>query len=82
MAMALLLQFERASGSANFLQGKIIEILGRADDVDTQMRLVIEQFNLPFQFSEEVMQETEKLERIIRPGTEPRGSTNNSPCDN
>jgi ribonuclease R len=60
-------QFERANGSANFLKGKIIEILGRADDVDTQMRLVIEQFNLPFQFSEEVVQETERLDETFTP---------------
>ncbi len=60
-------QFERANGSANFLKGKVIEILGRADDVDTQMRLVIEQFNLPFQFSEEVVQETEKLDDSFIP---------------
>lgn len=54
-------QFERANSPSKFLQGKIIEVLGAADDVDTQMRLVIEQFNLPYQFSDEVVQETERL---------------------
>jgi ribonuclease R len=55
-------QFERTTGPAKILQGKIVEILGRAEDVDTQMRLVIEQFNLPHQFSEDVVQETERLD--------------------
>jgi ribonuclease R len=57
----VIVEFERANGPAKFLQGKIIEVLGAADAVDTQMRLVIEQFDLPCQFSEEVVQETEKL---------------------
>ncbi len=60
-------EFDRASGSANFLQGKIVEILGAADDVDTQMRLVIEQFDLPWEFSEEVIQETARLDETFVP---------------
>ncbi len=60
-------RIERTNGSATFLQGKIIEILGRADAVDTQMRLVIEQFKLPFQFSEEVMLEAERLDEKLIP---------------
>ena len=54
-------EFDRTSGSGKFLQGKIVEILGAADDVDTQMRLVIEQFNLPCRFGAEVLQETANL---------------------
>jgi len=57
----VIVEFDRTSSQANFLQGKIVEILGRADSVDTQMRLVIEQFKLPFQFSNEVAQETAQL---------------------
>jgi len=60
-------QFERSTGSTNFLQGKIIEILGPADDIDTQMRLVIEQFSLPYQFNEEVVLETERLDEKFEP---------------
>lgn len=60
-------EFDRVGGSANLLQGKIVEILGAADDVDTQMRLVIEQFNLPWQFSGEVMQETARLSETFVP---------------
>jgi len=58
---AVIAEFDRGSGSAQYLQGNITEILGPADAVDTQMRLVIEQFNLPYQFSDEVLQETENL---------------------
>ncbi len=64
---AVIAQFERATGAANFLPGKIIEILGAADDVDCQMRLVIEQFNLPWQFSDEVLQETAGLDESFVP---------------
>lgn len=58
---AVIAEFDRGSGPAQFLQGKIIEVLGPVDAVDTQMRLVIEQFNLPYQFSDEVLLETENL---------------------
>ncbi len=61
-------QFERSTGPSKFLLGKIVEVLGRADDVDTQMRLVIEQFNLPFRFSDEVVLETEQLNEKFIPG--------------
>ncbi len=54
-------EFERMTRPAKVLEGKIAEILGPGDDVDTQMRLVIEQFNLPYRFSEEVLQEAAKL---------------------
>ncbi|MGB3213017.1 MAG: ribonuclease R [Desulforhopalus sp.] len=63
----VIVQFERTPGPTKFLQGKIIEIIGPAEDVDTQMRLVIEQFNLPFQFSDEVMDETAALDTSIAP---------------
>lgn len=58
-------EFDRGSGPAQFLQGKIIEVLGPAYAVDTQMRLVIEQFNLPYQFSDEVLLETENLKETF-----------------
>ena len=64
---AVIAQFDRATGSTNFLSGKVIEILGAADDVDSQMRLVIEQFDLPWQFSDEAVQETAKLDESFVP---------------
>lgn len=59
---AVIAEFDRTGGPSNFLQGKIIENLGRSDKVDTQMRLVIEQFNLPYEFSKEVVREAEMIE--------------------
>ncbi len=64
---AVIAEFDRTGGPAYFLQGKIIEILGRSDNVDSQMRLVIEQFNLPHGFSEKVMRETETIEESFDP---------------
>ncbi len=58
----VIVEFERMTRPAKILEGKIVEILGPADDVDTQMRLVIEQFNLPYQFGEEVVKETKILD--------------------
>jgi ribonuclease R len=63
----VIVQFARTPGPTDTLQGEIIEILGPADAVDTQMRLVIEQFNLPCHFSEEVTRETEMLEESFTP---------------
>ena len=44
-----------------FVQGKITEVLGPADNVDVQMRMVIEKNNLPHVFPPEVLREAEKL---------------------
>jgi ribonuclease R len=60
-------EFERIGKPAKFLQGKIVEVLGRAEDVDTQMKLVIEQFGLPYLFNNEVVLETEKLNEDFIP---------------
>jgi len=40
------------------LTGRIIEILGSADNVDVQMRLVIERHQLPHKFSKKAEQES------------------------
>lgn len=37
--------------------GEIIEVLGKQDDIETQMRLVAEKFELPVEFSERALQE-------------------------
>lgn len=63
----VIVQFERTNSPAKFLQGRIIEVLGTADSIDTQMRLVIEQFDLPCQFSDEVVGETQRLGETIKP---------------
>ncbi len=44
-----------------FVQGKICEVLGSAQNIDVQMRMVIEKHNLPHIFPEPVVQEAEAL---------------------
>jgi ribonuclease R len=46
---------------ANTVQGSIIEVLGSPDNVDVQMRMVIEKFKLPHAFSDKALKETEAL---------------------
>jgi len=46
---------------ANMVQGSIIEVLGSPDNVDVQMRMVIEKFKLPHVFNEKTLTETEGL---------------------
>lgn len=64
---AVIVQFTRELRPARVLSGKILEVLGRSDKIDTQMRLVIEKFELPHIFSEEVQLEVEKLSNLIEP---------------
>lgn len=58
----VLAQFERSQNPTRFLSGKIIEALGPITDIDTQMRLVIQQFQLPHLFSDKVNREIEMLD--------------------
>jgi len=44
-----------------FVQGKICEVLGSAQNIDVQMRMVIEKHNLPHIFPKPVVQEAEAL---------------------
>jgi len=59
---AVIVQFTREHKPVRILSGKILEILGAADNIDTQMRLVIEKFTLPHEFSAEALQETAELQ--------------------
>jgi len=43
------------------VQGTIIEVLGSPDNIDVQMRMVIEKFKLPHVFDEKATKEAEKL---------------------
>jgi ribonuclease R len=67
---AVIVRFERATRPTRFLSGSIIEVLGRPDAIDTQMQLVIEKFNLPHLFSEEVLGETERLDETCTPDSD------------
>ncbi len=60
-------QFTREQRPTRILSGKILEVLGRSDKIDTQLRLVAEKFELPHVFSEEVQQEVAKLSGLIEP---------------
>jgi ribonuclease R len=57
----VLVQFTREHKPVRVLSGKILEVLGSSDSIDTQMRLVIEKFTLPHQFSPETLRESADL---------------------
>jgi ribonuclease R len=59
---AVIVQFTRDPRPTRMLSGKVLEVIGSADKIDTQMRLVIEKFNLPHTFSVEVQEETAQLQ--------------------
>ena len=44
-----------------YVRGNIVEVLGSAENIDVQMRMVIEKHNLPDAFPDSVTQETAKL---------------------
>ncbi|MDJ0624125.1 MAG: ribonuclease R [Desulfocapsaceae bacterium] len=49
------------SSPQGHVQGKLIEVLGPAEDIDVQMRIVIEKHNLPHIFSAAALREAEQL---------------------
>lgn len=49
------------SSPGGYVQGKIVEVLGPAEDIDVQMRIVIEKHNLPHIFPPAALHEAEKL---------------------
>jgi ribonuclease R len=63
-------EYTRSAIPSKVLHGKIVRILGPADTVDTQMRLVGVKFDLPHQFSDKVLQETEALDESMRPDSD------------
>jgi len=65
---AVLVQFKRELRPTRKVSGKILEVLGRGEKIDTQMRLVIEKFHLPHSFSPEVQKEAEQLSAVMLPG--------------
>ncbi|MBU1138987.1 MAG: ribonuclease R, partial [Proteobacteria bacterium] len=64
---AVIVQITGERAGANRQQGTLVEILGDPDSVDVQMRLVIEKFSLPHEFSEETLQQTEAISEEIVP---------------
>lgn len=63
----VIVEYTRSTTPRRVMQGKIVEILGPADSIDTQMRLVGIKFNLPKQFDNEVLQEVATLDKSIAP---------------
>lgn len=64
----VIVEYRRTDKPSRFLQGRIVEILGAADSIDTQMRLVVKKFDLPHQFSDKALQEAEDLDTTFPPG--------------
>jgi len=58
---AVIVRLTRATQSPGSTFGEIIELLGNPDNIDIQMRLVIEKFSLPHTFSKHALHEAEKL---------------------
>ncbi len=65
---AVIVKYTREHRPARTLKGKILEVLGKSDQIDTQLRLVVEKFALPQTFNSEVLEETEKLSQDMNPG--------------
>ncbi len=56
---AVMVKIDKPQPGSAFTPGTIIEVLGPPSSVDVQMRLVIEKFHLPYQFSEEALHDAE-----------------------
>jgi len=65
---AVIVQLKRDDQSTGPVSGKITELLGKPDNIDVQMRLVIEKFSLPHLFSKKVIEETKRLSNTFTRG--------------
>lgn len=63
---AVIVTFTRESRPTPVLSGEILEVIGSIDNIDTQMRLVIDKFDLSHQFGSEVELEAESLPDDIK----------------
>ncbi|WP_136798128.1 ribonuclease R [Desulfosediminicola ganghwensis] len=64
--IAVIAQFRRPEKPSPVIKGKIIELLGPADNIDVQMRLVIEKFHLSHIFSDETLAEANQLHESVK----------------
>ncbi len=62
---AVIVQIHLPEKPARTVPGSIVEVLGSPDNIDVQMRLVIEKFRLPHEFSEESKEEADNLPEAI-----------------
>ncbi|WP_337833456.1 ribonuclease R [Desulfoprunum benzoelyticum] len=63
----IIVKIDESDESYRNVRGEILEVLGPADNIDVQMRLVIEKFRLPHVFSEQTEEETAALTAEIAP---------------
>lgn len=54
---AVIVKLDNSPASPDQLIGQIVEILGPPEDIDVQMRIVIEKYDLPHKFSNEALSE-------------------------
>ena len=47
--------------------GRVVDVLGRKGDNDTEMHAILAEFSLPYRYPEEVEQEAEKIADVISP---------------
>lgn len=66
----VIVQLHQESTDRQTLSGKIIEIIGSPDNVDVQMRMVIERYKLPFIFSNEALHQSKSLSTVEKQGLE------------
>lgn len=59
---AVIVEYKRPTKPTRTLAGKLVKRLGDANDIDTQMELVINSHELPHAFSEEVLSQTDALD--------------------
>ncbi len=64
---AVIVKLNGKSDDSNNEQGTIVEVLGNPDLVDVQMRMVIEQHNLPHRFSDHTETEVAAISETITP---------------
>ncbi len=63
----VIVRYTREDKPAPVLQGILLEVLGSPDNINTQMRVVIEKFNLPHTFNKAVCGETKTLQTTFEP---------------
>ncbi|BHH84378.1 ribonuclease R [Desulforhopalus sp. 52FAK] len=67
---AVIAEYKRPTKPTKTLSGKLIKILGDSSEIDTQMEMVISSHDLPHTFSDELLQEMDKLKDTFPLGSE------------
>ncbi|MCK5516629.1 MAG: ribonuclease R, partial [Desulfobulbaceae bacterium] len=67
---AVIVRLDRDLNSPDKNYGEITELLGNPNNIDVQMRLVIEKFSLPYTFSSTALQEANELPESFIPSAD------------